>query len=224
VDFTDFSTEQPTNWAWDFGDGNTSSFQNPSHLFATPGVYVITLEVTNQFGSNSTVQTIVINENPTVEIQTSDSDNQLCLNEASIQLIGTPSGVDFSGPGVNGTIFNPTAAGVGVHVIQGEYTDANGCTGIATVEITVDNCVSITDLSYFGVRLYPNPNNGRFIIEGLNKGALYQVFDMNGRILSSGEVASSVQEIDLNLTSEGVYYIQSYMEGHTSRLRFMVLK
>jgi PKD repeat protein len=224
VDFTDFSTEQPTNWAWDFGDGNTSSFQNPSHVFTTPGVYVITMEVTNQFGSNSTVQTVVINENPTVEIQTSDSDNQLCLNESSIQLIGTPSGVDFSGPGVNGTIFNPTAAGVGVHVIQGEYTDANGCTGIGTVEITVDDCVSITDLSYFGVRLYPNPNNGRFMIEGLNKGSFYQVFDMNGRILISGEVVSSVQEIDLNLTSEGVYYIQSDMEGQISRLRFMVLK
>ena len=182
------------------------------------------MEVTNEFGSNSTIQTVVINENPTVEIQTSDSDNQLCLNESSIQLIGTPSGVDFSGPGVNGTIFNPTAAGVGIHVIQGAFTDANGCTGIGTVEITVNDCVSITDLSYFGVQLYPNPNNGKFMIEGLNKGSVYQVFDINGRILSSGRVSSSIHEIDLDLTSEGVYYIQSEIDGHISRLRFMVIK
>jgi hypothetical protein len=193
-------------------------------VYSNPGVYVITLEVSNQFGSNSTIQTVIVNENPTVEVQTSDTDNILCLNDASVQLTGTPSGVDFSGPGVNGTIFNPAAAGVGVHIVQGEYTDANGCTGIGTVEITVDDCVSITDLSYFGVRLFPNPNNGRFIIEGLNKGSSYQVFDMNGRMLASGLVSGSVQELDLNLSSDGLYYIQSEIAGHLSRMRFMVIK
>ena len=79
-------------------------------------------------------------------------------------------------------------------------------------------------MSYFGVQLYPNPNNGKFMIEGLNKGSVYQVFDINGRILSSGRVSSSIHEIDLDLTSEGVYYIQSEIDGNTSRLRFMVIK
>jgi PKD repeat protein len=223
VSFTDFSTEQPTNWSWSFGDGSTSSSQNPSHVYSNPGVYSITLEVTNQFGSSSAVQTVVVNEIPSVELETSDSDNLLCLNDASVQLFGTPSGVSFSGPGVNGTIFNPTAAGIGVHVIQGEYTDANGCTGFGTVEITVDGCVSITDLAFFGVRLFPNPNNGRFSIEGLSKGSTYQIFDMNGRMLFSGMVTSSVQELDLNLSCEGLFYIQSEVDGHLSRMRFMVL-
>ena len=62
------------------------------------------------------------------------------------------------------------------------------------------------------------------MIEGLSNGSVYQVFDMNGRILSSGKVVSSVQEIDLNLTSEGVYYIQSEIDGQISRLRFMVIE
>jgi gliding motility-associated-like protein len=34
-------------WAWDFGDGNTSSVQNPVHVYAAPGIYVVTLVVRN---------------------------------------------------------------------------------------------------------------------------------------------------------------------------------
>jgi PKD repeat protein len=47
---TDFSSEQPTEWLWDFGDGNTSVSQNPSHTYDAPGTYIIELE---WYGSNS---------------------------------------------------------------------------------------------------------------------------------------------------------------------------
>lgn len=42
--FTDL-TPGSTSWAWDFGDGNVSAQQNPSHTYATPGVYTVTLTV-----------------------------------------------------------------------------------------------------------------------------------------------------------------------------------
>ncbi|MBK8615444.1 MAG: hypothetical protein IPN85_18755 [Flavobacteriales bacterium] len=32
VTFTDLSNYQPTSWAWDFGDGNTDTLQNPVRL------------------------------------------------------------------------------------------------------------------------------------------------------------------------------------------------
>jgi PKD repeat protein len=53
VDFVDESTNSPTSWAWDFGDGGTSTLQNPSHVYATPGVYTVTLTATNSGGSSS---------------------------------------------------------------------------------------------------------------------------------------------------------------------------
>jgi len=49
VSFTDASTVghgQITEWAWDFGDGNTSTDQHPTHDYATPGTYQVTLTVT----------------------------------------------------------------------------------------------------------------------------------------------------------------------------------
>ena len=41
-------------WAWDFGDGNTSSVQNPTHSFAAAGTYVVTLTVTDDGGASDT--------------------------------------------------------------------------------------------------------------------------------------------------------------------------
>jgi len=48
--FTDTSDpgvpDQIIAWAWDFGDGGTSNEQNPTHLYAAPGLYTVTLTVT----------------------------------------------------------------------------------------------------------------------------------------------------------------------------------
>ncbi|PVG82930.1 hypothetical protein DDE18_11340 [Nocardioides gansuensis] len=53
VTFTDTSTKSPSSWAWDFGDGGTSAERNPTHIFATPGTYTVTLTATNVVGSSS---------------------------------------------------------------------------------------------------------------------------------------------------------------------------
>ena len=37
----------PQSWAWDFGDGNTSALQSPTHTYAAPGLYKVKLTVTN---------------------------------------------------------------------------------------------------------------------------------------------------------------------------------
>src|SRR5262245_655057 len=50
VRFTDQSTNTPTSWVWDFGNGQLSSQQNPTVNFSQPGSYTITLIVKNSFG------------------------------------------------------------------------------------------------------------------------------------------------------------------------------
>jgi PKD repeat protein len=52
VDFTDQSLASPTSWLWDFGDGETSSAQNPSHEYQTPGRYAVSLTATNAISSD----------------------------------------------------------------------------------------------------------------------------------------------------------------------------
>ncbi|MDZ4121070.1 MAG: PKD domain-containing protein, partial [Candidatus Cloacimonadaceae bacterium] len=47
VTFTDTSTEDIIQWDWDFGDGNTSSQQNPVHIFEVEGVYAVELTISD---------------------------------------------------------------------------------------------------------------------------------------------------------------------------------
>jgi PKD repeat protein len=62
--FTDASTDNDgsiAGWSWDFGDGNTSSAQNPSHTYVSAGSYTVMLTVTDNGGdSHSTSQSVTV--------------------------------------------------------------------------------------------------------------------------------------------------------------------
>ncbi|MCH8317088.1 MAG: PKD domain-containing protein, partial [Bacteroidetes bacterium] len=53
VTFADLSTNTPTSWLWDFGDGATSTSKNPSHIYSVAGNYDVSLTATNSYGSNT---------------------------------------------------------------------------------------------------------------------------------------------------------------------------
>jgi PKD repeat protein len=63
IRFTDLSTNAATSWSWNFGDGQTSTTQNPTHLFTTNGTFTVTLTATNTFGSNTKTLTSYITVN-----------------------------------------------------------------------------------------------------------------------------------------------------------------
>lgn len=50
VQFSDISSTPPTSWHWDFGDGDSSTLQNPVHTYTTPGSYTVTLNVETAIG------------------------------------------------------------------------------------------------------------------------------------------------------------------------------
>ena len=56
IQFTDASTNVPTSWAWDFGDGTTATEQNPEHTYTTTGTYTVNLTVANDAGTDSIVR------------------------------------------------------------------------------------------------------------------------------------------------------------------------
>ena len=58
--FRDDSLNAPTSWLWNFGDGGTSTQQNPAHTYNTAGTYTVTLTVTNAHGSDTTTRTVSV--------------------------------------------------------------------------------------------------------------------------------------------------------------------
>jgi len=74
VKFTDMSTGNPTQWAWNFGDGATSIEQNPTHVYTTMGssstsTYTVTLTATNAngFDDQTKVDYITVTQTPIAE-------------------------------------------------------------------------------------------------------------------------------------------------------------
>ena len=60
VQFTDRSEGDPTDWSWDFGDGNTSDQASPVHVYGMPGTYTACLTITNVCGSETTCEDVQV--------------------------------------------------------------------------------------------------------------------------------------------------------------------
>lgn len=63
ISFIDKTSNGATSWNWDFGDGTTSTLQNPVHQYSNDGTFTVTLTATNSFGSNTKTRTNYITVN-----------------------------------------------------------------------------------------------------------------------------------------------------------------
>jgi len=54
--FTDLSSGSPSSWNWNFGDGNASAIQNPTHAWSSAGYYTVSLEVADPVQSDIKVR------------------------------------------------------------------------------------------------------------------------------------------------------------------------
>lgn len=68
-----YTTNNPTNWQWDFGDGTTSNQQNPTHTYGSEGFYNTQLIVTSNHGCiDSLSKVVTVNPLPKIDITSTD--------------------------------------------------------------------------------------------------------------------------------------------------------
>ncbi len=137
VSFTDFSTNNPDSWSWDFGDGvGTSTAQNPSYEYTSAGTYTVALTAANCAGSDieTKVDYITVSEPPCSETTpVADFSGSPTSGDAPLTVTFTDLSAnnpdtwswDF-GDGGTSTAQNPSY----------EYTSA----GTYTVTLTASNC------------------------------------------------------------------------------------
>ncbi len=163
---------------------------------------------------------ITVTVNPLPSVVGVASASTACLSDGIISLTGGPTGGTWTGPGVSGSSFTPMTAGVGNHTLSYSFTDANGCSGTATVVITVNGCMGINQPNFEnGINIFPNPNNGIFTIQAVSnlEGLQIEITDLQGRIVfasSENNVHSGfVKQISLQSESSGLYLVHIIANG-----------
>ncbi|MCK5766414.1 MAG: PKD domain-containing protein [Bacteroidales bacterium] len=124
IDFTDLSTGGPTSWEWTFdgGDPATSTDQNPGGIvYDTPGLYDVTLLVTNGAGSNSLARAdyIEVLALPPAPVGT---DEEACFGDVVPDLTATGTMVQwYSDPGLTTLVYTGNTFATG-QTNSGVYT------------------------------------------------------------------------------------------------------
>lgn len=144
VQFADSTTNAPVGWSWDFGDGNTSTIQNPLHQYAASGTYTVNMTATNPNGTSNASQTITVTvlTGPTAY---AGVDTAACPGD-TIQLSATGGGTySWSPPAavINPTSANPLFVVTSSRTFIVTVTDSNGCTDADTVIVTANASPSI---------------------------------------------------------------------------------
>ena len=110
IQFTDDSTNSPTSWTWNFGDGGTSTVENPAYTYANPGSYSVILTATNAAGTNTSVQ------QDAIRVSTAPVAEAASVPVVTATPQPTPPTVSFEGTPTSGTAplvvrFTATAPG-----------------------------------------------------------------------------------------------------------------
>lgn len=128
VVFQDLSSGQAiSSWSWDFGDGNTSSVQNPTHVFTKLGTYEVRLDVTGPAGASWVAQeSLVVVDSALAQatLRNGSGVNPQVFDSLTLPVLGEDwtSEVDASALGATGLVFliGYERALAGVPTVYGE--------------------------------------------------------------------------------------------------------
>lgn len=156
---------------------------------------------------------------PTVLI---DSLESLCFLSSPFQLTGAPSGGTFTGNGVLNSMFMPSVAGVGNHLVTYSYTTPQGCSNSASTSIDIFNCLDNENSDLNKVIIYPNPFENFITVEGIAN-AKFNLVNAVGQTLISGNSISNSLTLDVSSLASGIYFI-SIENGNTLNTHKIIKK
>lgn len=144
MSFQDQTTPNASSWFWNFGDGNTSSAQNPSYTYAAPGTYVVKFIASLGSCLDSITQTVTVHPlpQPSFTYAAGCPSQATQFNNTSTILSGTITGWNWSFP--NGTPSSSTAQNPsttypsgGTYNVTLVATSNNGCVDSITQTVVI---------------------------------------------------------------------------------------
>lgn len=209
-----------TSYLW--STGATTDSIVVTHI---PGVTQWWVNGTDANGcTDSDTISVTVSALTAITLNMSSVDTQ-CVANASVNLAGagSPVGGTWTGPGVTGLTFDPAVAGTGTHMLTYAVANGDSCMSYSTGTIYVDNCLGLSNLQNTDAfALYPNPNNGNFVIESKTN-AVAEIFSSNGALVMSQNVFAGRNNLSLDSFTDGIYLVK-ISDGTSVKVIRMVLQ
>ncbi|MBX7241945.1 MAG: T9SS type A sorting domain-containing protein [Bacteroidia bacterium] len=208
--------------------GNTTPSFNINNAGVTQsGVYAC--NITNSCGTLTTDIPVVVNPLPVVFI---GNDTTVNLNSSiSLNTGGGFSSYLWNNGWTQASLtVNTAQTGLGAHLFYVTVTDVNGCQDTDSIWITVQNAVSleeITDKTGFGI--YPNPNQGEMLFlfsSEAAENAEYTIRDIQSKVIQSGVLETAPGEnrimVRIPAVSKGIYLVSLRTGEKKYELKLMI--
>ena len=208
VGFTDASTTSAgttiTGWLWDFGDGNSSTEQNPTYTYNKQGIYNVSLTITNSEGDTSTDTNpaFVQVNGPDVAFTTSTTsigESPLTVSFQDQTIFSGPiTGLTWNfGDGGTSNLQNPshTYATAGTFNVSLTVTDIDGCSRTLTKTNFVNTITGAFDVS---IAIFTG-NHERFSVAAQETSPYSLAFNNNGtKMFVMGSSGGDINEYTLS--------------------------
>ena len=224
VQFHDLSVGGATSWLWNFGDGNTSTIENPSHIYTQLGNYNVSLTVSDGTDTNmmSKPNFIIANQNLNADFT---ADNSYGMPPFTAHFISLPSGGSGAysylwnfGDGGASNINNPThvysqlgSYNVSLTVNDGLTTATKNKTGFITVTNSSDPYIIPTNLKFGQILVSSYSNN---IYTAPTGWAITHALDDTALQIKHNLAVDPIQWSGVNLTgTTDVFLVPSSQRG-----------
>ncbi len=223
VEFTEFSAFFPTSWTWDFGDGNNGVGDTITHTYASPGSYTVTLIATNVFGSDTSIQTVLIDSVVADFFMPSDTVYQGITFQFTNSSYGANTWSWDLGEEGTSTAQDPIVLydSLGSNTIKLVATNSvTGCKDSITYQLVVIalppvDTTGIQDFSDLSsILLMPNPTTGIITVIydfKVNSDVLISLYSSGGGVVQIDQlfgVNNYRHNIDLTHYSKGLYFVK----------------
>lgn len=195
-------------YVWDFGDGTTSTDDDPTHVYAENGTYIVCFTVTSECGSDVSCDTITVCDIIAADFASSQSVFDVDFTNASSGTVATYAW-DF-GDGATSADENPTHT----YAADGDYTVclgvSNTCFELDTLcQLITINTAGVSENGLSEVAAYPNPFTTTFTLN-LGSGSDQVniiITDLNGRVIENITAnQSTILTLELDVDA-GVYFV-----------------
>jgi PKD repeat protein len=213
ANFTDATLASVISWDWDFGDGNSSSLQNPSHTYTAAGTYYVCLTITDSCGPDTHCDSVAVCEVPVAQFSAVNSGPGIA--DFTDQSTGATSWAWTFGDGATSNLQNPshTYLNTGTYLVC--LTVTNACGTDSSCQNVFVLLEAIGDGMPGEWRVFPIPARDVLQVSAVDAGTgpvQLRVMNALGQILmerAEDHAGGGLQtELDVRGLANGIYYLE----------------